>query len=182
MYGAVHATLFERILACSKVGYILLNSGQTPVRIVSIGGGPSAELLGIAKYVRNNDPFEGSQIYARIQLTNIDAVPQWKGIGSLIASRLKIQQMNPVITYNFYVHQMQSGASISDEVKEALTEADIVLLSYYFSDVTAESDESENVKFIERLIEKTPPSCLFVVIDSTCVKSKVNRVLKEPII
>lgn len=178
MYGAAHATLFERILTFPKVCSIILDSGQNPVRIVSIGGGPSAELLGIAKYVSIMEPLEANQNCARIQLTNIDAVPQWKGIGAQIASRLKIQYANPVITYNFLVHQMQSGLSISDKVKEALAGADIVLLSYYFSDVTAERDESKNIKFIRRLAEKTSPSCLYIVIDLAYVKTKVQRVFE----
>ena len=88
MYGAMHATLFENVLRFSpKVDSKFRKDGPNLVQIVSIGGGPSAELLGIAKYIVDNGTIGIDHEYTRIELTNIDAIPQWKGIGSQIASR-----------------------------------------------------------------------------------------------
>lgn len=177
MYGAIHATLFENVLRCSHAVGSKFQGGPNPVRIVSIGGGPTVELLGMAKHVADSE-FPGiDKNCTRIELTNIDAISQWKGIGSQIANRLKIQQPNPIIRYNLYEHKMQSELPASRPVKEALSEADIILLSYYFSDVTAEKDESKNAKFIEWLMAMTPGSCLFVVIDANYVKHMVRLCL-----
>ena len=71
---------------------------------------------------------------------------------------------------------MQSELPASRPVKEALSEADVILLSYYFSDVTAEKDESKNAKFVERLAAMMSDSCMFVVIDANYVKPMVSSV------
>lgn len=176
MYGAMHATLVERVLQFSpNIDSKILGGWRNRVRIVSIGGGPTAELLGMSKRIISVGPLGD----IRIEFTCIDAVAKWEGIGRLIADRLNAQFTNPIFTYNFICHTMQSISDFPCRVENALAEADIVLFSYFFSDVTAENDASKNAKLVERLMAITPDSCTFIVIDLNYVKGKVLSAFKE---
>ena len=182
MNAAANATLFEKVLYFSRDARdILTNSAQDTLNVLSMGGGPGTELLGLVKYLRNQDDLPPR----RIDFTVIDNVFQWSETwralaiaaehelrSSLIQDGIEPTAIAPMfLPFDVFDHSQYRG------VAGQCRAADLVVFNYIFSENKTKLDEAR--KAIEQLSNLTSDECVFLVIDRLESNGLFNQAVQD---
>ena len=169
MHAAANATLFERVLSRSdEARSIIRQSEQNTLNVLSMGGGPGTELLGLVKYYRyhrNRTPPR------RIDFTVVDNVFQWSETWGEIAaatesefrSFLAEDSPEPTTISPMFLPFDVIDQSQYQSLSGRCNAANLVVFNYLFSENKTRLDHARRA--VERLVALTSDDCLFLVID-----------------
>ena len=167
-YAPAHANLFEHVLdASDEFSVRRLYADQWVLNIVAVGGGPGTELLGIAKHLARRARW----MPRRVDFTVLDKVHQWSSLWKQIAdvveahvySSLRENEVQPPVFAPSFLPFDVFNEEYYESHEYQFKQADIVVFNYIFSENKSRLQEAPSA--VKRLLEFTPPGCVFVVID-----------------
>ena len=167
--ATANATAFKRVLDySSEARAILSQAAQNKLNILSMGGRPGTELLGLVKYflrdLENLPP-------RRIDFTVIDSIYQWSDTWQQLANATE-DEFRSILAQDgvesttiapkflpFDVFDHSQYQSLAGQCRAA----DLVVFNYLFSENKTRLPEA--MMAIEQLANLTSNGCLFIVID-----------------
>ena len=157
-----HADWISRALSA---GGARLEKGLPPgsINVVSIGGGPGTDLLGLLKYLRLRDLGHDVSIHV------IDREPAWQACWSrLIAAT----ETNSTISASFSYADLTDAATIAAEAEIAA--ADLVITSFVLSEVWRFNASGCVSKSLEKVRDLMKPGAWFVYVDNCAHTCNTN--------
>ena len=168
-HAAANATLFERALTLSDdARAILRQSAQNTLNVLSMGGGPGTELLGLVKYyLRHRRELPPRRIDFKV----IDNILQWSDTWQQLAvatedefrSFLAQGGVEPTTISPMFLQFDVLDHSQYGNLEGHCSTADLVIFNYLFSENKTRLDQARQA--VEQLEALTSDDCLFLVID-----------------
>ena len=169
MHAAANATLFERGIQKSDVlRHKISNASQGVLNICSMGGGPGTELLGLAKYLRNQPNLIPPR---KISFTVVDNVSAWADTWIQLAEATEEELCSalnqngrepPTVAHMFLPHDVLDSSSFRNHVVQ-FKKFNVVVFNYLFSENKTRLGQAREA--ISELAKVTGHECVFVVID-----------------
>ena len=168
-HAAANAALFEKVLSLSdEASLILRQSAQETLNVISMGGGPGTELLGLVKYYLLRPTKFPPR---KINFTVIDSVMHWSETWTQLSEATEDELRSilaeddveptaiPAKFLPFDIFDQSQYQALAGQFKPA----NLIVFNYIFSENKTRLDEARQA--MEELAKLTSDDCLFVVID-----------------
>ncbi|MEB3198143.1 MAG: hypothetical protein VKP62_13165 [Candidatus Sericytochromatia bacterium] len=155
-YVPAHAHwLFTTLKAC-PVSQVLFK--QTHLKVVVLGGGPGAEMLGLVKFLveSNRTTSISCDVYDRCTAWE----DNWQMMQGALRQRGHLEERKWRVRY----HAQNFHRELSEACRSRIGEADLVLSSFLLSEMR--SQESSMMKFLERVFGSCKPGAMVVINDN----------------
>ena len=132
-------------LARTKLGQPLFRPGE--IRVISLGGGPASELLGLTEYLTSPS---GEAHVTSVHYTLIDKEANWERVATAVARQAG---RHIPVTFEFRVFDVEDATA----TPPSLADADLVIASYFISELaqvaqrqTAHDNVADMLKTMKR--------------------------------
>lgn len=147
--------LYKTLRRCRDTARRALNNGR-PIRVACIGGGPGSDILGICKFL-----LEENLRRHRIDFVVLDRERAWNRSRDLLARTFDGEIE---VTERYQSLDVTDDDRWTDEW--AFCQSDLISMNFFLSEVWSFNGNGTISRFIQRVVDLAPTGALFTYVDN----------------